>query len=237
MNSNKQTARIAGSLYLLLVVTGIFNLKYVPEKINVSGDAAATVHNIIAYDSLYRWGIAVGFIGFIGFLLLPLVLYKLLKPVNEIHAKLMVIFAVVSVPISFINMANRFAVLSLVSDANYLKVFSSEALQAQVMFYNDLYDSVNLIAMIFWGLWLFPFGYLVFKSGFLPRILGLLLMIGCFGYLITVFGNTLIPNYHEFGITSYVLLPGSIGELGTCLWLLIMGAKEPVDPSKDKLTN
>ncbi len=227
MNSNKKLARIAGALYLFLVVTGIFNLKYVPEKIIVSGDAAATVHNIVAFDSLYRWGIVVGFFGFIGFLLLPLVLYKLFKPVNEIHAKLMVTFAVISVPISFINMANKFAVLSLISGADYLKVFSNEELQGQVMFYNNLYNDGNLIAMIFWGLWLFPFGYLVFKSGFLPKILGVLLMIGCFGYVITVVGNTLFPNYHELGITSYVLLPGSLGELGTCLWLLIMGAKEP----------
>jgi hypothetical protein len=80
--------------------------------------------------------------------------------------------------------------------------------------------------MIFWGLWLFPFGYLVIKSGFLPKILGVLMMIGCFGYLITILGNTLIPNCRDLGITSYVLLPGSLGELGTCLWPLIMGAKE-----------
>src|SRR5258706_7803889 len=169
MNSNKKIARIAGLLYLFLVVTGIFNLKYVPEKIMVSGDAAATVHNIIAYDSLYRWGIAVGFIGFIGFLLLPLVLYQLFKQVNESHAKLMVIFAVVSVPISFINMANRFAMLSLATGTNHLMAYSNDALQAQVMLHNSLFNYGNQIAMIFWGLWLFPLGYLVIQSGFLPK--------------------------------------------------------------------
>jgi hypothetical protein len=193
----------------------------------VSGDAAATMHNIVAYESLYRWGIAVGFLGFIGFLLLPLVLFQLFRRVNENHARLMVIFALVSVPISFINMANRFAMLSLVTGAGHLKTFDNDALQAQVMLHNSLFNCGNMIAMIFWGLWLFPFGYLVIKSGFLPRVFGVLLMIGCFGYLITVFGNTLIPDYRELGISSYVLLPGSLGELGTCLWLLIIGAKEP----------
>ena len=226
MNSNKKIARIAGALYLFLVVTGIFNLRYVPSRIIVNGDAAATIHNIVAYESLYRWGIAVGFIGFIGFLVLPLVLYQLFRQVNENHAKLMVIFAVVSVPISFANMANRFAMLSLATGANHLKGFDNDVLQSQVMLHNSLFNYGNLIAMIFWGLWLFPFGYLVFKSGFLPKFFGVLLMFGCFGYLITVFGSTLVPNYHELGITSYVLLPGSLGELGTCLWLLIMGAKE-----------
>jgi hypothetical protein len=226
MNSNKKIARIAGMLYLFLVVTGIFHLKYVPEKIIKDGDAAATVHNIITYNSLFRWGIAVGLLSYVGFLLLPLVLYQLLKTVNKIHAVLMVVFALISVPMSFMNLANKFTILSLVSGENS-NTLSSEVIGEKVMFYNSLYDDGNLIAMIFWGLWLFPFGYLVFKSGFLPKILGVLLMMGCFGYLITVFGNTLIPNYHELGITSYVLMPGSFGELGICLWLLILGAREP----------
>jgi len=137
----------------------------------------------------------------------------------------MVIFAVVSVPISFINMANKFVMLSLATGTNHLMAYSNEAMQAQVMLHNSLFNYGNQIAMIFWGLWLFPLGYLVVQSGFLPKIFGVLLMIGCFGYLITVFGNTLIQNYRDLEITTYVLLPGSLGELGTCLWLLIMGAK------------
>jgi hypothetical protein len=82
------------------------------------------------------------------------------------------------------------------------------------------------IVHIFSGLWLFPFGYLVFKSSFLPKFLGVLLMLGCFGYLINFLGNTLIPDYSTLGISSYIRLPASIGEIGTCLWLLIMGAKD-----------
>lgn len=226
----------------MVVLNGLFSLAYVPSKLIVWGDASATVHNIVASESLFRLGIVSGLICYTFFLVLPLVLYKLLKPVNETYAKLMVIFAVVSVPISFINMLNEFAVLSLVSGSNYLKVFENDQLQAQVLFYLDLHNHGNLIAQIFWALWLFPFGYLVFKSGFLPKILGILLMIGCFGDLIDFFGSSLLPAYGETGISTFVTLPASFGEIGTCLWLLTMGAKDkravvPFDISKDMQTN
>ncbi len=138
----------------------------------------------------------------------------------------MVIFAVVSVPISFINLLNKFAVLTLVSKADYLKVFEADKLQAQVLLYLHFSNNGNQIAGIFWGLWLFPFGYLVFKSGFLPKILGILLMAGCFGYLIDFIVGFLFSNYSETGISTFMTLPGSIGEIGICLWLLIIGTKD-----------
>ena len=94
----------------------------------------------------------------------------------------------------------------------------------------DAYRNGILVSSIFWGLWLLPFGYLVFKSGFLPRILGTLLIIGCFGYLIDFLGRALFPSYPDTAIASYVTLPGSFGEIGTCLWLLIVGAHEPKSP-------
>ncbi len=226
MNSNKKTARTAGLLYLLVVLSGIFSLLYVPGKLVVPGDAPATVKNIIASETLFRLGILSGLIGYTFFLLLPLVLYKLLSPVNKTHASLMVIFAVITVPISFINILNEFAVLTLISGAGYLKIFEADKLQAQVLVYLDYYNNGNQVASIFWGLWLLPFGYLVFKSGFLPKILGILLMAGCFGYLIDFIGSFLFPGYGNTGISTFITLPGSMGEIGICLWLLIMGAKE-----------
>jgi len=138
----------------------------------------------------------------------------------------MVVLAVVSVPISFINMQNKFAILSLISGSGYPDVFSAAQIQSQVLFYLDQYDNGVLIVSIFWGLWLFPFGYLVYKSGILPKVLGILLMLGCFGYLINFLGNTLISDYSKLGISSYISLPASLGEIGTCLWLLIPGAKD-----------
>ncbi|BDU27590.1 MULTISPECIES: DUF4386 domain-containing protein [unclassified Flavobacterium] len=214
------TGRIAGLLYLVVVITGIFSLGYVPSKLIVWNNASETFNNIVNSEFLFRLGIVSSLICYTFFLFLPLVLYKLLRSFNKTYARYMVVLAVVSVPISFVNMLNKFAVLSIIN--------SGEQKKDLVMFYLNQYDYGNLIVQIFWGLWLFPFGYLVFKSGVIPKFLGILLMLGCLGYLINFLGNTLLSNYSELGISSYVRLPASIGEIGTCFWLLIMGAKNKV---------
>jgi hypothetical protein len=231
VNSNRKTARIAGLLYLIVVVAGIFSLLYVPSRISVPGDTAATVSNILAHQTLYGLGIVVGCIGFTAFLILPLVLYELLSPVAKNAAALMVAFAVVSAPISFISLVHKFDVLSLLTGADYAQAMSSAQLQAQIRLSLDAYRNGMLVSQIFWGLWLFPFGYLVFKSGFLPRILGILLMLGCVGYLITFLGTVLYPGYADTAVASYVSLPGSIGEIGICLWLLIVGVRHSNSPA------
>lgn len=215
--SFRNTGRIAGLLYLVVVLTGIFSLGYVPSKLIVWDNASTTFNNIVQSEFLFRTGLVSGLICYTFFLFLPFVFYKLLKSVNQTYAIYMVVLAVVSVPISFINMQNKFAVLSIIS--------SHKQEIEQVMFYLNQYDYGNLIVQIFWGLWLFPLGYLIFKSGIIPKFFGILLMLGCLGYLINFFGNALFPNYSELGISSYVRLPASLGEIGTCLWLLIMGAK------------
>jgi len=219
-------ARTAGALYLIVVVTGIFSLVYVPSQIIVRGDALATVNNIVASELLFRLGIASLMINQIAFLLLPFVLYQLLQHVNRNVAVLMVALAVVSVPISMVSIVNRLDVLSLLSGAGYLDIFTTEQLHAQVMMSIKAYSNGILVTTIFWGLWLLPFGYLVFRSGFLPRILGILLMIGCFGILIDVFGRLLFPGYAETAISTYFAMSSSFGEIGICLWLLVMGARQ-----------
>lgn len=201
-------------------------MMYVPTKLIVWGDAAITASNIMASDMLFRFGIVSGLITQILFILLPLVLYKLLKPVNRNHALLMVVLAMIGIPIAMLNLLNECAALQLLGGADYLKVFEKEQLQAQMMLFLDLYSYGILIAQIFWGLWLFPLGYLVFKSGFFPKILGVLLMIGCFGYLSGSFTGLLFP-YNElleifslaFGVIS------SLAEFSLILWLLIKGVK------------
>ncbi len=234
MTSNKKTARIAGVLYLALILLGIFSLAYVPSKLIVWDDAATTVGNIMASQPLFRLGIVSGIACYTVFLFLPLVLYKLLKQVDTTMATLMVILAVVSVPISLLNIQAKLDVLSLLSGASYLIPIETEQMQAQVMLALSSYNNGLRIVQVFWGLWLFPFGYLVFKSRFLPKILGIFLMAGCFGYLINFFGYSLLPNYREIGISTLIGLPATIGEFGACLWLLIMGAKEMPVVSKDE---
>ena len=227
----KKTARLAGLIYLIIILTGIFSLAYVPSKLIVWNDASQTFHNISSSKQLFRLGIASSMLCYIAFLILPLVLYKLLHSINETYAKLMVAFVVVSVPISFINLQNKFAVLTLVDGTRYLTTYDLQQLQSQVMTYLDTYNSGILIAQIFWGLWLFPFGYLVYKSNFLPKLLGILLMMGCVGYLISTFGEIVISNFDKYSISRFVTLPSSIGEIGVCLWLLIFGIKDRANTS------
>ena len=218
MNSPKKTARVAGFLYLIIFCLAIFAELFVRQSLIVPGDAATTVNNIMASEGLFRSGIVSFLIEQTVFLLLPLVLYKLLNSVNKNHAILMVIFVLVGIPIACINELNQFAVLLLMSGADYLTAFEPDQLHSQVMLFLDLYEHGIFIAKIFWGLWLFPLGYLVFKSGFLPRILGVLLIMACFGYLIDDFIVFLLPNSD-----ATLSLFAFIGEWLFALWLLIKG--------------
>lgn len=223
MEPSVRTARLAGLLYLITVVTGIFSLIYVPGQTNVHGDAAATVANIRASEALFRTAIAAGAIGYTAFLLLPLALYRLLSPVNNDIAVVMVVLAVICVPIYFVALANQLDVLTLLEADRIQAASTAEQLQARAMSLLDAYRNRVFVSEIFWGLWLLPFGYLVFKSGFLPRILGMVLMIGCFSYLITYFGELLLPH---LAIPHFVMWPAAFGEIATCLWLLIVGVRK-----------
>lgn len=223
MESKKKTARVAGLLYLISVVTGIFSLMYVPSQISGHGDALATIGNIANAEGLFRLGIAAGSLDYLAFLLLPLVLFVLLGHVNKKIAVLMVAFAVISVPISFMAIANQFDILSVLNGHDYQKLLAPNQLHAKALFLLDSYYNRISVSELFWGLWLFPFGYLVFESGFLPRILGILLMIGCFSYVIAFFWETLAPHY---AIPDFLFMPVMIAEIGTCLWLLVMGVRE-----------
>jgi hypothetical protein len=225
MGVNQKTARTAGLLYLIVVVAGIFSIAYVPSRLIVQGDASATVNNIVAFEPLFRLGIVAALICYTAFLLLPLVLYRLLSPVDQAVAVLMVAFAVVSVPVSLANEVNKLEILSVLNGADHLKAFTTEQLQSQVMLSLAAHGKGLFVSKIFWGLWLLPFGYLVFKSSFLPKVLGILLMLGCFGYLIDVLGGALFPGYSQTPISSFVRKPAFFGEVGICLWLLIVGVR------------
>lgn len=231
MDSPKKIARLAGLLYLIVVLTGIFSLAYVPSQLIVWENAEATYNAITGSETLFRFGIAAGIICYIAFLFLPFVLYKLLSPVNKSHALAMVALSVISVPISLVNLLNKFSVLTLLSGDDYLNVLGTDQLQAQILLQLEYYNNGIQLASVFWGLWLLPFGYLVFKSGFLPKLLGVLLMAGCVGYLINTFGSLLFQDYSGLGISGIVSLPATLGEIGTCLWLLIMGVKEKHVPT------
>jgi hypothetical protein len=221
----RQLARHAGLAYLLLVVCGIVNLLYIPSKLIVWEDAARTLENLQQHEQLFRLGIVTGIVAFLAFLALPLLLHKLLHGVNKAYATLMVVLALVSIPISFTNMLHNFSILTLLGEPAYLVGWTKLQFQQQVMLHLDYYNDGIQLVQIFWGLWLFPFGYLVYQSGFLPKLLGVLLMAGCMGYLIDFFAGFLIPEYKNSLIQTIVGIPTSVGEIGICLWLLVVGVK------------
>jgi hypothetical protein len=218
VNSIQRSARFAGFLYLILAICGGFAEFAVRQSMIVPGDAAATVGNILASESVFRLGVVSELIGQAVFILLVLTLYRLLKPVNQNQAVLMVMLVIVAVAITCINMLNQFAALLVLGGADYLAVFSAAQVQALVMYFLNMHEAGYLIAQVFFGLWLLPLGYLIYKSGFIPKIVGVLLMVACFGYLIDVFTFFLIPSF-EVVVSEYTF----VGELVLLLWLLIKG--------------
>jgi Domain of unknown function (DUF4386) len=224
MNSTKKAARLAGLLYLLVSIPFPFCVIYIPSILIVPGDAPATANNIRASELLFRVGLVGELICTVGFIFVVFALYRLLKGVNKTQASLMVTLFVVSVPISFISVLNKVAALTLLSRPNFLAVFDPRQLDALAMAFLDWHGSAIVLAQIFWGIWLIPFGLLVFKSGFLPRILGVFLIIACFGYLSDSFTTLLFPAYVH--IVSRYAMVLNFGELPIIFWLLIMGAKD-----------
>ena len=211
-------ARVAGILYLLLVPLGVFAILYGPTALILSGDAAKTADNLIASEALFRLSIVSAFLSQIVGTGATLALYQLLKPVNQNAALLMVIFVLLGVPITMFIELTQIAALMLLSGADYLSVFTTDQLQALALLFLESHGYGLLIAGIFWGLWLLPLGYLVFRSGFLPGILGVLLMIGGFGYLIDSFGSFLFSDYN----LNIALITGW-SEIIFPLWLVIKG--------------
>ena len=217
--------RLAGLLYLVVVVAGIFSLAYVPGQLVVADDPQATLAKIAASESLFRQGIAAFLVMQVAFLLLPFALYSLLESSGRRAAVLMVVLAVTSVPLGLSALAHRLDLLSLFADPVVSRMLGSEQVRVEAVLSLEAYRNGLHVTKLFWGLWLLPFGWLVVKSRRLPRVLGALLMLGCFGYLLQVFGDLLMPGYADSAIASYVPLPAAAGEIGTCLWLLVFGVR------------
>jgi len=223
MNSNGNPGRFAGLLYVLISIPGIFALIYVPGKLIVHGNATATASNIAAHETLFRLGIAANLISQILFMWVALALYDLLKGVNRRQAALMLTLIVVPVPIVLLNELNAIAALILVRGADFLSIFEKPQRDSLAMLFLNLHSYGFDITAIFWGLWLFPLGLLVYRSGFIPRLLGVLLMLNGFTFPVNSFTSLLLPQYEN--IVSRWMKPLSFAELLFMFWLLIMGAK------------
>ena len=222
--TTRKLARTIGILYVLISIPGIFGLLYVPSVLIVRGNAAATARKILASETLFRAGIVADLLGQTAFILVALALYRLLKDVDRNLAALMVILLVVQIPLAFAAEVHRLAALNVLDGAGPAAAFGESQRNAQMMMSLDSFSDGMLVTEIFMGLWLFPLGILIWRSGFLPRFLGVLLFIAAFGYLADALTYLLVPEYgHSIGRIAGQL---RALELATPLWMLIVGAKD-----------
>ena len=224
MNSINKTARMAGFLYLMYMVITIPADALGRSPLIVFGDAATTARNIMASEWQFRIGIIGDLVSAVFFLLAAWALYMLLKSVNKDLALLFLLLNLGGVAVYSINLLNQFAAVLLLSGADYLKVFQADQLQSLAMFFLNLKTNGYWIAQIFFGAWLLPLGYLVYKSGFLPKFLGIVMMIHFVGWTMTSLQFFLFPGFTAITYVTYPL--GFISEFGLTLWLLIMGVNE-----------
>jgi hypothetical protein len=229
MTSHLKSARLAGLLYLLMIPT--IGLAYGGGQLLVAPDVAQTIVRIQTHRELVELGIVASAFGFVDFLVLALVLYRLFSPVSRGAASLMLAFVAASVPVSLAAVGRWMDILALLDGAQGLPALGTADVQVQVALALESYRNLLLISSIFWGLWLVPLGWLIVQSRYIPRVLGLLLILGGPSYVLSFVGGVIDPGYANtlfaqvVGFASGV--PGMMGELGTCLWLLIMGAREP----------
>lgn len=230
MHPTKKAARIAGLIYLSMILTAPFAMLYVPNKLIVSGNATATADNILAHETMFRLSIFGDLIGQVIFICLGVAFYRLLRDVNKTWAMLLVSLVLVSSAVCFLNVINDIAALILFRGGEFLTVFDKPQRDALGMFFLRLYNYGQFFAEIFWGLWLFPLGLLIYRSGFMPRVVGGWLMLNCFGWLALSFTALFFrENYNAmFGYMQPLLF----GEMALMLYLLIRGANvKAIEPA------
>jgi hypothetical protein len=226
MNSSslKKTARLAGLLYLIWIITGLYAMFYVPSQINMRGDAVTTARNILSNEFLFRTSIVNDLFSSTLWVFMVLVLYRMFKQVDERQAKLLVALVIVQIPIAFFM--DAFNITSLmIFKGELLQTFELTQRQDLAMLFLKISDYGVLTLEAFWGLWLFPLAILVYRSRFLPRFLGIWLIITGFFYLVLSFTGIMLPQYKDMLLNSAFAKPAEVGEVAFMLWLLIMGAK------------
>ena len=216
--TTKTQGRIAGVIYLGVVATGTFTLAYAPGRLIVSGDPAATAAAMAANAELFRAANYAALAMGAFFLALPFALSRFLSAHGAIAARLMIFLVACSIPLSLLAIAPHFELASIVAAGGAV---SLDAVKERIAAHDKWMD----MASIFWGLWLAPLGWLILKSGAIPRLLGVLLIAGCAVYLANYFGPLLYDGFRDLPFRGWISIPGSIGEIGTCLWLLVMGAR------------
>jgi len=217
----KSLARVAGLLYLALGVLAGFAQMYVRPSVLVAGDATATANNIRANATLFRVGLAADVIGAVCFLFVAIALYFLLRSVSPKAALTMLVIVGVSVAIECVNMVNHAGALVVATDGAYSGAMGGRAADGLALLFLDLHKYGVLIAQVFFGLWLLPLGYLVYRSGWFPKALGVLLAVACFFYLVELMAVFATDNFDP--AMAVISAPAGIAEIVFAVWLTAKG--------------
>jgi len=220
----RKQARIAGLLYLLMGIPSAFFLQYIPRVFIVRGDAAATAQQLVAQEWLFRGGIAAELFATLTSIFTAFALYRLFAGVDRDRAKLMVIFVLLGIPIMLLDVLTETAAFTFARGPEYLSAFSKEQLDALALFFLGLHSQGSGIAEIFWGLWLLPLGALVYRSGFAPRAIGVLLIPAGVAYIVAAFTSFVFPPYAAL-VSNIAVVPEGLGELPLVAWLLATRAR------------
>ena len=229
MKTLKFNPRSAGILYLILIITGIYAQFFVRSTLILPGNAPATANKIVNSEMLFRIGIASDLIMIICDVGLAVIFYFLLKSVSNSLSLLAAFFRLLQAAILGVNLLNLFCVLQLVSGENFLNEFKPAQLNSLVLLFLNIHNIGYSIGLVFFGFNCLILGYLIYKSGYIPKTLGVLLLFASIGYLIDSFTNVLLPNYKSYQdiFTIVVFVPALIAELSLSLWLLFRGSKIP----------
>tara|TARA_R110001632_G_scaffold129087_5_gene243166 strand:+ start:1758 stop:2474 length:717 start_codon:yes stop_codon:yes gene_type:complete len=224
MDSNKRMGRLAGLLFLILIITGVFAEFFVRQKLYVPEDPSATTQNIMDNQWLFRLGFVSDLIMSTMFFIYGYVLYLIFKPVHKNIALFLLLCTVISVAMFCQNALNQFAALEVLIHPEYTEAFKPEQLQVLAIFYQNLHIKGYYINQIFFGLYLLPLGYMIIKSGIVPKIIGIFLILGFIGDMIDFVVYFLYPNADSI-LLDNITIPADIGEISLCLYFLIMGVR------------
>ncbi len=224
MYSNKKMGRLAGLLFLILVLTGVFAEFFVRQKLYVLNDHGATAQNIIENQWLFRLGFVSDLVMSTMFFVYGYMLYLIFKAVNKHVSLFLLLCIVISVAMFCQNTLNQFAVLDVLTNTGYSEAFKPEQLQVLSSFFQNIHIKGYYINQIFYGLYLLPLGYMIIKSGIVPKLIGVFLLLGFTGDMIDFVVYFLFPNLESIWLAN-ITLPADIGELSLCLWFLIKGVR------------
>jgi hypothetical protein len=227
MTSPKRLARIAGVLYLLVFISGVFAQGFVLPKIYAAGDAATTAGNVVANSGLARIGVVADLFQATVFVFLGMTLYILLKHVHQSAARAMVVIVAIGSAIICLNDVFTFESVRVATESSYVAALGTAGSSALVLLLLDIQHYGFYIAQIFFGLWLVPLGYLAYKSGMFPKALGVLLIVGGAGLLVEMLATFLVPDFGEAKINVFVTIPSAVAEILMIGYLLVIGVKAP----------